>query len=133
MPKTSMKVHGQLIFGGKPFQRLALPDYMIALDVAPNLRGQNKETSVDPATIPKRLFLKTRDAIPLVPNCTEPTRRLSRRHSRKAPRLFMQFDCRADVNIADAVAVCDTKGIVTLNVRQNAFYSTANLGILPGI
>ncbi|SCM79274.1 hypothetical protein KL86PLE_90320 [uncultured Pleomorphomonas sp.] len=122
---------GKLPLRRQPFERLGLPDGVVALDQVEDARLAHEEAAVDPAAVAARLLDEALHLAAGDFERAEAPRRLDRRHGRQGILPAMKSDKGVDIDIAHAIAVGQAEGAV--DIVAHAAYPPARHRLLAGI
>src|SRR6476659_8436035 len=125
VPEAPMLKLHHLSHGREPDDRRTFPTAVIAFDEIETARGQNEKAAIDQATVAARLFDERRHRIPLTLQRPIAAGGTHRRDSRKLAVLEVEFDGRANIQIAQSISVGETEGLFVLYIGRDAFEPTA--------
>src|SRR5579885_263363 len=133
MPEAAMLERHHLTHGGKTDNRRTLPARLVALDEIEHARGEHEEAAVDQSPIAARLLDEGGYRVSLTLDGAVASRRPYCGDRRQSAVAKMKFDLRADIEIAQAVAIGEAECFFVLDVVGYAAEPAAGQRVLAGV
>ena len=123
----------QLAVFGESFNGTVLPNRLISFDVVESLAVQNKIAAIDPTLAGFWFFVELSDVVSSEPDSSETSRGTDRRHGRQLSVRLMKSQQGCEIQIGNAVAVCQHKGLVLSEPVLKPLDASAGLGVQSSI
>src|SRR5579885_1557819 len=133
VPEAAVLEGHHLPHGGETDDGRAFPGTVIALNQVEAARRQHEVAAVDEAAVAARLLDEGGDRVAVAFQRAVAPRRAHRGDGGELAVAEVEVDRRADVEIADAVAVSEAEGLIVLDVVGDALETPAGLRALAGV
>lgn len=135
MPETFVRVHHQLARLGHALQRFALQHQILAVvQIAIEHGGvENEKTAVDVTGAHLGLFVELDNGGAFNGQLAEPAGRMNASERGRFAVGLVKFSERADVNVADTVAVGQAENAVCFQIPSGAPEPRAGHGLFAGV